>query len=300
MEVNYNVYIDLQGTDFERKMIRQLLRLVLKCCQEEHSEEEYDEEEIDDEEFDDMFEITENGNKISIDAMAGIFGCDIDPVDHGVIISNAFASILPKSHFAYYADVDYTSGGGGWDVVLVKYDGNNMLAFGPSRGMDIGNLYESYDDETGEESLVPGLENAIKAKIDAGEWVFPIESFRQMHESKMRGDYSSILEFLTETYPPMAIEYTEPAHSISPEWKNAVFEITNIYMRVICRKEIFPEDLLLQSMEMVLKDNDNIQGLTEYLEGLSEEIISNVINHCDGEQYPLSMKVLREEQNRRM
>ena len=117
--------------------------------------------------------------------------------------------------------------------MLVKYDGSNMLVFGPSRGMDIGDLYESYDDETGEESLVPELENAIKAKIDAGEWVFPIESFRQTHESMMRGDYSSILEFLTETYPPMAIEYIEPARSISPEWKSAVFEITNIYICVL-------------------------------------------------------------------
>lgn len=288
MEVFSNIHIDFYGSSFKRMMFCHLVPLVLECFENKYDEHYY------------SFEFTEGGNRISIDSDPETMMADSDIVDHGIDISNIIASVFPSSRFVYYADLDYTNNGGGWNVVLVKYDGESMEVFGPERrGMDVGDLFQideeddydfEYDEEATAHKLLPELENGIRSRIAAGEYALPVKYFQDVFGNS----YSNIIEALTEWFPSMAIEYIKTPYRVSADWKRG-------FTRSLWgeKKEMEPKTLMLQSMEAVLLGGKTISGSSEYFECLPKEIITDIIEHCDGKQYPLSMKALREEHNRR-
>ena len=301
MEVYSYVFIDFWGTKFERKMFCHLVSSMLDVD--------------DDNEYNIGcygFSYKEEEDCVSISTPGdGIFE-DNDIVDRGIDIANVFASIFPHSHFVYFAYLDFTYDGSGIDVTMVKYDGENMITFGPVS--DIATSLYEYDetgegepfvfdsdeddgeeDETGESEPVffnPDVVKAIRSRIAPGNNVFGIKYY-QKYESD--GDLTTIMESLYSS-PELAIEYVSSPTVIQPDQDKGFLRTCPYSERVI---EMDSKILMLQAMEKELCSGEDSGKVSEYLETLPEEMITSVIQQCDAELYPHALKELQIEIERR-
>ena len=284
MEAFSYVFVDFWGTKFERKMFCRLFSSMIECV-----------------DGDDkgwyLFSSEEGEDYISIApgelAMGESLIEDDDIICSGKDIANVFATVFPHSHFVYFAYIDLTYNGSGTEVIMVKYDGKNMLVFGPEYEIET-ELYE--DNETEEDESFgfnPDVVKAIKSRIESGQNVFGIKYYQEYERD---GDFTVIMDTLNR-YQALAIEYVSSPAIIQPEL-NKVF-IRTSYPDIDGEIVMEPKILMLHAMEEQLNDKENPGGVTDYLKLLPEEMITSVIKCCNVEGYPHAVTELQRELERR-